>query len=164
MSKPDYTVTKPSGSSVLLCSRNPSDDAEGIIVIGGDGEGNLNPPADNAGQPDVGGAEIGHGEVAVGAAQVAVGAEAAAAAGGAGPGERPPDSDQEDESESQDDGGVVGDVPVPGGDQPQHEPQHSHHAGHGARVRARLYQWRLTCGGQNGFCKRALCVKRRNLS
>ena len=157
MSKPDYTVTKPSGSSVLLCSRNPSDETEGIIVIEDDNVGNLN-AAGVVAEPDVGGAVIGHDQAAVGAAQVA--GEAAVAAGGAGPGERPPDSDQEDESESHDDGGDGG---VHGGDQPQHVPQHGQHAGHGARVRARLDHWDQACGGPRGFCNRALCVKRRNI-
>ena len=155
--QPNYRVTKPAGSSLLIESRTPSDDTVGVVV-----EDIPNPINDAA--PEVGGAlGQGQGEAGVGADPAV--AEAApqvandADDNGAGPGLQDQDSDQVDnhhEDDSVGDGVVV--VGGGGGGHPA-DPGHSLHARQGVRIRARLTEWDRACGGSGGRCGR--CVRRR---
>ena len=109
--RPNYRVTKPAGSSLLIESRTASDDTEGVTVDP------IN-PIDAA--PEVGGAEgIGHGG--------GVG-NAADAVDGAGPGLQDQGSDQVDNHpegvDNVGDGVVV--VGQGGGAHPD-DPGHSHY-------------------------------------
>ena len=140
--RPNYRVTKPAGSSLLIESRTASDDTEGVTVDP------IN-PIDAA--PEVGGAaEIGQGG--------GVGNAAGVAEVGAGPGLQDQGSDQVDNHPEGDIGGDGGVVVGQGGGEHPEDPGHSPHARRGVRVRARLTAWDRACGGPGGLCGR--CVQR----
>ena len=133
-SGPDYSISKPSGSTLLIESRTPSSDVGGIIVTPMTGVTNAT-EISSAGTSDPGTGQLDE-------------------SGDSGLGLRPPDSGLV-EVEMGDGGEGTGD---------EREGVHDvrPHAGHYPRLRKRIRDmtWSLMCGGPRGRCKRTLCINR----
>ena len=135
--EPDYKITKPSGTSVLIKSRTPSSDVGGIIVTSRDSATNLINET----------------------SMISVGSEGEDHCGDSndsGLGLRPPVSGQVESGSGEADeerGRAVAGV--------SHEI--SSHAEHFPRVKKRLTDWDMVCGGPNGFCTRPRCIRARSL-
>ena len=129
---PDYHVSKPSGSTLLIESRTPSSDVGGVIVTPGDSVTNH----DDMGDSGVG-VSSGHLDDS----------------SGSGPGLRPPASDLVAEDWGDDDDWSRS--------REEREHDICPHAGRYTRIKKRLTPWRFVCGGPMGRCKRPRCMRSR---
>ena len=133
---PDYHVSKPSGSTLLIESRTPSSDVGGVIVT---------PGVSATNHDDIDEIE----DSGVGASSSHL-----SDSNDSGPGLRSQASGQVTEELGDDDDGGRSSV----------EGEHDirPHAGHYPRVRKRLSEWKFVCGGPLGRCKRPRCVRDNN--